>query len=230
MHDALRATFQYFTELANSLNILKPDVPRTFYVEGSTQFESFTVSNFRVRERRGTADHKEYLEEVALRFNWVGRQPLVAERDSPQLIQRLREHLTGYGMRFQSKDVMNDRGAVIRTVFTVEPAIAAMAAFAGNWDTGKIRLSLKNAETLGTIDYQYDAAEVDQALLDEFTKLVLDKANNLKNLGKYQELLRTTSRPRTDVPDVQYAIDPTPEAEAGSGNRLLDNLKSLLKR
>lgn len=228
VHGALRATFQYFTELANSLNILKPDVSRTFYVEGSTRFENLTVSNFRVRDRRGTIDHRDYLEEVALRFDWAGREPLVAERESPPLTQRLREHLAGYGMRFQFKDIKNERGVVIRTVFTVEPAIIATASFSGNWDTGIIRLSLKNVETLGTIDYQYDAAEIDQALLDELTKLVLGKPNNLKNLGKYQELLRTTPRLRTDVPDVKYAIDPTPEA--GSGNGLLNNLKSLLKR
>lgn len=230
VHTALRAAFRYLSDLANSLNIIKPEVARTFYIEGSTRFENLGVSNFRVRDRRGTVDHKDYLEEVSLRFNWAGREPLVTERDTPPLTQRLRDHLGGYGMRFQHKDIKNDRGVVVRTVFTVEPEIIASATFSGNWDTGKIRLALKNIETLGTVDYQYDDAELDQALLDELAMLILGRPNNLKNLGKHQELLRTTPRLRTTLADVQYPSTGEPEPESGSGSGLLDNLKSLLKR
>jgi hypothetical protein len=223
VNTALRGVFQYFIEFANSLNILKPEIARTFYIDSTTKFDRFGQGQYRVRDRRKTVDHKDYFEEVTVRFSWTGSQPLVVEKDTPALIQRLRESLAGYNLRYECREVKNERGVVERAIFTIEPEVIADAAFAGNWDTGKVRLTLKNVETLGAVDFQYETAEVDGGLFEELAKLLLAKPNNLRNLGKYQELLRTAPRLRSTASETQYLSAP---AEPKGG--LLGGLKSIL--
>ena len=227
----LREAFHYFTELSNSLNVLKPEVARSFYLEGTTKLDNLMQCNYRVRDRRKIVDQRDYFEEVTLRFSWAGSQPIKIEKQSPMSIQRLRDALGGYGLRFECREIKNDRGLVESAVFTIEPEVIASAMLTGNWDTGNIRLSLKNIDLLGTIDYQYDPTEVDYPLFEELAKLLLGKPNNLRNLGKYQEMIRTTPRLRSTIADVQYPSVEQPSApESGSKSGLLDNLKSLLKR
>jgi len=228
---ALRGAFQYFTELANSLNILKPDVARSFFLDSSTRFEDFRQGNYRVRDRRKTVDHKDYLEEVALRFSWTGAQPPVIVKDTPMLIQRMRDSLTGYNLRFECKEFKNDRGAVEKAAFTIEPEIIASAEFAGSWESGNITLSLRNVETMGSVDFQYGTDELDATLFEELAKLVLGKSNNLRNLGRAQEMLRTTPRLRAAPPEVQYpSASPPPAPAAVARGSMLDSLKSIIKR
>lgn len=231
---ALRGVFQYFTEFSNSLNVLKPDVTRNFYIEGTTKFDNLRQGDYRVRERRKSVDHKDYFEEVTLRFSWTGAQALVVEKDTPALIQRLRDNLAAYNLRYECREVKNERGAVQRAIFTIEPEVIASTAFAGNWDTGKVRLSLKNVEMLGSIDLQYDTGELDGALFEELAKLLLGKPNTLRNLGKFQEMLRTTPRLRTSVTEAQYPSAPVekplaPQPAEGKSS-LLESLKSILKK
>lgn len=231
---ALRGAFQYFTELANSLNVLKPEIVRSFYIEPTTKFDNLRQGNYRVRERRKTVDHKDYLEEVTLRCDWIGSEALAVEKDTPALIQRLRDGLAGYNLRYLCREVKNERGAVQRAIFTIEPEVIADATFTGNWDTGRMRLTLKNVELLGSVDFQYETAELDGTLFEELAKLLLGKPNNLRNLGKHQELLRTAPRVRPTAGEMQYPSEPAPvrpaaaplEARAG----LLDSLKSILKK
>lgn len=233
---ALRSAFQYLTELASSLNVLKPDAARTFYIDAATRFENFRQGDYRVRDRRKTVDHKDYLEEVTLRFSWTGAQPLVVEKDTPALIQRLRDSLAAYNLRNLCKEVKNERGAVERAIFTIEPEVIADAAFAGNWDTGKVRLTLKNVEVLGVVEFQYETTELDGALFEELAKLLLGKPNSLRNLGKYQELMRTTPRLKSTAGETQYppapaAIDaPATAPSVAKGGGLLEGLKSILRK
>lgn len=233
VNTALRGVFQYFTEFANSLNILKPDVTRSFYLEATTKFDNLAQGSYRVRDRRKTIDHRDYFEEVTLRFSWSGPQPLIVERDTPALIQRLRDSLAGYNLRYECREVRNERGAVERAIFTIEPEVIADATFAGNWDTGKVRLTLKNVEMLGAIDFQYETTEVEGALFEELAKLLLGKPNALRTLGNYQEMLRTTPRLRPTVSEVQYPSAPAAEPDAPPAavrSGILGGWKSILKK
>ena len=89
-----------------------------------------------------------------------------------------------------------------RAVFKMFAQVPA-AVFAGDWDTGQIRLTLKNIETVGEVNYLYDADEVTGDLLDELTKLLLAKPNQLRKLGRHQTMTLTTPRITAREPDLQ---------------------------
>lgn len=226
---ALREIQNYLIELANSLNILKPQVFRSFILETTVQLDRLLQSDYAVRERRKTIDNRDYFEEVALRFRNAGKENLVFEKDTPTAIERTKEYLWGYGLRFACKEITNERRMLQRAVFDVIGDIQASATFTGDWESGRIRLTLRNIEKLGDVDFQYAAEEVTREVLEELAKLVLGQQNNLRNLGKYQEMMRSTSRGRAvEVEYPKAPTEPPPAVPAGGG--LLDSLKSMLKR
>jgi len=225
----LRDTQNYLIEFSNSLNVLKPAVYRSFILETTVQLDRLLQSDYAVRERRKTIDNRDYFVEVALRFRNAGAEKLVFEKDTPTSVERCKEYLWGYGLRFECKEIKNDRRMLQRAIFGVESDIQASATFTGDWESGKVRLVLRNIEKLGDVDYSYDAEEVTRDVLEELAKLVLAQQNNLRGLGKYQEMMRSTSRGRRI--DIEYPKIPAAEPPAApSSDGLLDNLKSMLKR
>ena len=190
---ALGEAFRYLSELAKTLNTVKPQVYRLFYVDVSTKLDQLAQCDYTVREKRKTVDNKDYLEEVKFLFRSVGSQNVTIEKDSPQNVERLREQLWLYNFKFECKEIKNERGMIVRGTFTVFTDVPASATFVGDWDAGKIKLTLKNIEKSGDADYIYEAAEVNPALFEELAKLLVGKPNNLRNLGSYQVMMRTTT-------------------------------------
>lgn len=229
IHVALREASRYLSELADSLNVLKPQVPRHFYIDGATRLDQLMQCDYKARDRRNTVDNQDYLEEASLLFRCVGSRNQTIEKQSLAAIKNLRDYLWGYNFRFECQEIKNDRGLVERAVFTVLAEVPASVVFTGDWETGHIRLTLKNLETIGEVNYLYDANEVGRDLLEELTKLLLAKPNQLRKLGRHQEMIRTA--PRVTTAEPQYPTPPEPsDARRDAGSGLLDNLKSLLKR
>lgn len=229
VHAALREVSRYLTELADSLNVLKPQVLRYFYVDGPTQLDQLMQYDYMARDRRQPVDNQDYLEEASLRFRCVGSRNQRIQKETPAAIKNLRDYLWGYNLRFECQEIKNDRGLVERAVFTVLAEVPSSVVFTGEWETGQIRLALKNIETVGEVNYLYDAAEVNRDLLEELTKLLLARPNQLRRLGSHQEMIQTT--PRVVISEIQYPQTPEPALAAREPKgSLLDNLKSLLKR
>lgn len=231
VHVALRNAFRYLNELADSLNTLKPEVARPLFIDGTTRFERPLQGDYWVREHRKSVNHRDYFSEVVLRFTWKDSSPLVVEKDTPALIENFTHQLQAFNLRFETKAFRNEKHAIERVLFAIEPEIIASVVLTGDWDAGTIALSLKNVEVLGSDNYLYDAHELDASLLDEITKLVLGKPNDLRQRGKHQELARTRPWVRPIAREEPLpAAEPPPASEPESRGGLLDRLKSLLER
>lgn len=211
---ALKAVYKYLTELANSLNVIKPEVRRTFHIDTSSKLENLLQTDYRVTERKKTVEQRDRLEEVALRFRWTGPEPVQITKDNPVHVERLRNDLWSVGLKFDCKEQKNDRGAIERATFSVPADIPGTAAFIGNIETGRIKLQLKNVEMLGDLELQYSPDELDHLLLEEFAKVLLAKQNNFRRMGQYQQMMATTTRSKPPAQEVQYRTDPAPAAKA----------------
>ena len=198
VHVALREASRYFIELADSLNVLQLPIMRHFHVS-ETRLEQLVQCDYNARERRKTVETQDYFEEAGLRFYCAGGQDVRIVKDSPYSIKNLRDYLWSYNFRFECREIKNDRGLVERAVFTVFAQVPSGIVFAGDWDTAQIRLTLKNIETVGEVNYLYDADEVTRELLEELTKLLLARPNQLRKLGRHQEM--TLTAPRVTVRD-----------------------------
>jgi len=231
MHEALAGVFRYFNELANSLNVVKPEVARNFAVQGNATLQGLMQGDYFVRERKKTIDFRDYFEQVTLRFHAAGPQVLTIETYADHATDRLRNYLQAYGLRYDTQSFRNDRGVTLKTVVTVLPDVPAAITVTADWDTATVRFKLRNVETIGDAEYCYDPAEVDRKLLDELCKLLLGQPNELRNLGRHQESLRVRIVPRPVARDPGPETQPEPPApEPQSRTGLFGGLKSLWKK
>lgn len=187
MQPGLQEALRYLSDLANALNITKPTVYRSYYVDTANRLEQLAQCEYTVREKRRTVNHKDYLEEVVFGFRCVGTRNLTIEKTSAASVNRLREYLWTYNFRFEYRESTGERGLLERGTFTVIADVPATATLAGDWDTGKITLTLKNVERPGDTVYTYDVVEINVALLEELAALLLGKPNRLRDLGSHQQ-------------------------------------------
>ncbi|MGE5522957.1 MAG: hypothetical protein ACM3SS_04515 [Rhodospirillaceae bacterium] len=232
IHEALGGMSKYFTELANSLNVVKPEVARNYVVHGTSTLQRLLQGDYFVRERKKSIDFRDYFEQVTLRFHAVGQQVLSIECFADHATDRLRNYLQAYGLRFETQAFRNDRGVTLRTVFSVLPDVPATITAVADWNTGTIRLKMRNVETIGDAEYCYEPAEVDRKLLDELAKLILGQPNEFRTMGRHQESLRVriVARPIERAPEHQAQAESLPVRQPESKPGLFGGLKSLWKK
>jgi hypothetical protein len=230
IHEALLAASRYVTELASSLNVVKPEVTRVFAVQGNACLQNLLQCDYLVRERRKTVDFKDYFEQVTLRFHAVGQQVLTLETYADHATDRLRNYLQAYGLRFETQAFRNERGVTLKTVVSVLPDVPASVTATADWASGTIRLKLRNVEAIGDAEYCYDPAEVDRKLLDELAKLILGQANEFRWMGRHQESLRVRIVPRRVEPEPEPEAQPEPAQQPEPRPGLFGGLKSLWKK
>jgi hypothetical protein len=230
MQTGLQEARRYLGELANALNILKPAVYRSYYVDMANRLDQLAQCEYAVREKQRTLNSKDYLEEVAFGFRCVGTRNLTIEKTSMEGVNRLREYLWAYNIRFECREVKSERGLPERGTFTIFAEVPASATFAGNWDTGEITLTLKNIERPGVVEYQYEAFELNVELFEELASFLLGRPNRLRQLGGYQQMIRSTTRPLAVARDDMPPDAPQLAAGSASNAGALGFVNALLKK
>jgi hypothetical protein len=227
---ALLNASRYFGELANSLNVVKPDVQRQYYIEGSTRLTGLKQYDYTARDKRKTFESRDYLTEVSLLLTCQGNENLTFEKDTPRAIENMNEYFWGYSLPFECREVRNERAKVEKAVFTLIAKVPASITLAGNWDTGAFKLTLRNLEVLGNVEQSFGVADISHELLEEIGKLVLAQPNNLRDFGKLKEPQPMSILPTAERAEAPYPIAPDTLAPEPAKGGLVGALKSLIKR
>jgi hypothetical protein len=238
-HTKLKAGLHYLVDLFNSLNIIKPVVPRYFSLEGGiTQLENLLQCDYNCNGRRLTVDHRDFIEAIVLRFRCVGEGSITLEKHSDPMVQRLRDHLWTHALKFEVNEVRHERGYVERGIFTVKCEVPVTITISGDLENAQIKIVTKNLEKLGEYVYVYDFKEFGNEVLEELGKVIIAKPNSFRTTGRRQQAMAKTTNSRAPRGAVANALaarrDAEPEAamttpdDAGRG--LMYNIKSLLKR
>ena len=235
-HAKLKDALHYWVELFNSLNVIKPPITRIYYLEGgATRIEGLRQSDYNVNGRRLTIDHKDYIEAIVLRFRCASEQRLTIEKQTDGVVQRMREHLWSNNLKFDLKEVRNERGYIERGIFTVLCEVPVTVTMAGDLENARIKVACKNLEKFGEYTNVYDFDEFGKEVLEELAKVIVMKPNNFRVLGRHQESLRTTTvtrPPRPAVePEPEPVADPEPETPVADPTKsFFGSIKSILKR
>ena len=216
-HARLKDALRYWVQVFDLLNIVKPVIPRCYYLEGgATKFETGMQCDYNVNGRHVTVDHKDYIGAMVLRFRCVSDQKLVIEKQSDVMVKRLREQLLTSALKFDLKEVRSDRGYVERGIFTITPEVPVIITIAASLDTEQIKITAKNLEKFGEYVYIYDYDEFSTEILEELGKDIVAKPNTFRTLGRHQEAMRsTTIRAPGRKPDEIPSADSTAMAVAG---------------
>ncbi len=237
-HAKLKDALHYWVELFNSLNVIKPTITRVYYLEGSaTRMENLRQSDYNVNGRRLTLDHKDYIEAIVLRFRCASEQKLTIEKQTEPLVQRMREHLWTNNLKFDLKEIRNERGYVERGIFAMNCEVPVMVTMIGDLENGRIKIVCKNLEKFGEFTNIYDFEEFNKELLEELGKVIIAKPNNFRSVGRHQESMRVTAtRPPRPLAESEPATQPLPQQAASIEDvgdptkSFLGSIKSILKR
>lgn len=169
---ALHQVFAYLHELVQQLNVIKPPVPRAYLVAGSQELKGLSweqgFSDYRTRPQSAGAS----MESVSFTYKLAGKQPLVMERDGT-VADGFRQQLFDLNLAFKVEEFRNERRYLERARFIVAPEVKVNVRWEADYEKGKLVVQARNLERLGTTRYSFDPDALNQALLDEFGRLVL---------------------------------------------------------
>jgi len=230
-HSKLKDALRDWVELFNSLNIIKPVVPRYYYLDGDTRLDNLLQCDYNVNGRRLTVEHKDYIEAIVLRFRCAGEGTVTIEKQSEPMVQRLRDHLWQNNLKFDVKEVRTDRGYVERGIFTIKSEVPVTVTMVCDLENAHINVMTKNLEKLGEYVYIYDFDEFGKEILEELGKVIIAKPNGFRSIGKRQQsILTTTTRtPKPANAQPKQTVDAAAAAGGDPTSKLIGNIRSLLK-
>ena len=109
----------------------------------------------------------------------------VIEKEGPA-IERFRHILFDYGLPFTCKEFKNERSYVERAEFEIRGEVSVGARWRADFEQGVLVLETRNLERLGGAVFTIHPQFVDDALLDDFGRLILGQANRFRELAKRQ--------------------------------------------
>jgi hypothetical protein len=184
LDQALKYLFFYLHDLVQQLNIVKSAIPREFTAAGDVVFRDLVwqegFADYRTQSQAAGA----MVELVTLSYQLASPMAFTVERDGPA-VERVRTTLFDYGLQFSCKEFRNERSYIERAEFYIAGQISVSARWKADFANGTLTLEARNLEHLGSNVLTMIRPEaVDQALLDEFGRLVLGLPNRFRDLAR----------------------------------------------
>jgi len=180
---ALKHLFFYLHEFVQQLNILKPAISRQYLLVDQHVLGSLTWQEGFADYRTQSQSAGALVELVSFSYRLVGATLSPIERDGPS-VERFRTTLFDFGLPFTCKEFKNERSYVERAEFHITSEVSVSARWRADFAKGALILETRNLERLGSAVYTLRPQAVDQALLEEFGRLVLSQPNHFRDLAR----------------------------------------------
>jgi hypothetical protein len=178
---ACRAVFDYWTRLAEHLNVLKPAAHARYVFDGRTVLDRLPSQGFRVVPKLRTAHSgEEHFESVTLSWRVGKSERMRMVKDFPAEIDRLKARLSFAGIsafESQARDRETGRSRGLQFEFTAD--VNASVRVTALHDEGKVRLTLLNLGALERIEAELPAFAMRSSELDELARMICGRSNSL---------------------------------------------------
>jgi len=176
----MHQTFLYLNDLLKQLTVLKPTNPMVYSIPGIGVFHKLEFAESFIGYRKKKIDDKDYYDVITFFIRWASPASLSLERDMPATIQKVRDVLWSYGLKFTEDEVKKPGGGLQKIIFTVPSAITCDVSIAADHENGRLVVKGKHFMRLGADQLHIPAGEVDEALLEEFAKLLIGQTSVLR--------------------------------------------------
>lgn len=180
---ALNYLFFYLHDFVQQLNVVKPEIPREYVLLD-------TIKLNRLNWQEGFSDYRKQsqgdgalIELVTFSYSLSSPGTIIVEREG-LAIERFRTQLFDFGLQFTCKEFRNQRRFVERAEFEIQPQISVNARWKADFDKGVLILETRNLERLGSAMFTISPLQLDDALLDEFGRLILGQPNQFRELAR----------------------------------------------
>lgn len=179
--EALGRAYRYFKEMVEQLDVVKPAYPGKGYaIPGVPEFGDFAWDFGKVDlDTREIAPETSIFTRVTLDFRLSKGKPMLkVVRDFPGC-ERLQQLLKDNGIQFSCHETRNQRGALTQMAFGIPCEVIARVELAGNFDSGRLLLRMRNVERFGMTEHVIAPEAVTQESLEELTGVILGETSKL---------------------------------------------------
>jgi hypothetical protein len=176
----MHQTFLYLNDLFKQLAVLKPTNPTTYSIPGIGEMRNLEFAQSFIDYRKKKIDDKDYYDYITLFIKWSSPSNLIIERDMPATIQKVRDVLWHFGLKFTEDEIKNRGGAFQKMIFTVPGAVTCDMTISADHENGRLVVKGKHFLRLGADELRIPAVEFNEALLEEFAKMLLGRSIALR--------------------------------------------------
>lgn len=180
---ALNLVFRYLHELVQQLNIVKPPIARDYVLLNQLALHGLHWQEGFADYRRQPESEGALLELVSFTCRLGGAPNIACERDDMSA-ERFRALLFDLGLSFDSQEFRNEKRLIERVRFEIRGELGVSVRWRADFARGQIGIEARNLERLGSTPYLLAPEAVDQALLDEFGRLLLGQPNRFRELAR----------------------------------------------
>jgi hypothetical protein len=172
----MHQTFLYLNDLFKQLAVLKPTNPTMYSIPGIGEMRNLEFAQSFIDYRKKKIHDKDYYDYITLFIKWASPSNLVIERDMPAAAQKVRDVLWHFGLKFTEDEIKNQGGAYQKTKLTVPGAITCDMTISADHENSRLVVKGKHFLRLGADELRIPAVEFNEALLEEFAKMLLGRS------------------------------------------------------
>lgn len=171
---ACKAAYQYWLQLAQQLEVLKP-VPRArFVLDARHVLQGVPATGFRADARRRSLHGQEAFDHVVLHWSVKGGHRVVMRKDFVADIERLEARLRQAGIRADASATRDpDTGKLLAMQYEFDDEVAGSMRLTPDHDQARIQVKAQNLEGLETVLFTLPVVELSTARLDELARWIV---------------------------------------------------------
>ena len=180
LDNALAQVYNYLADLANNLNVVKPQTNKSLEFSPNLIFTDLKVSECFIDSRKARKLERDVFNDIVFAFNYQGPHTFVVKKELPLEIERLTDQLKQLGIKYERDDIKNERRLLSHSNFKLFSDIRAGVKVIADYEHGEILFKLKNIERLGVVDYLFATDNINDSKLEDFAHLILGETNNFR--------------------------------------------------
>ncbi len=173
-------TFLYLNDLLKQLAVLRPANPTIYSVPGIGDLRNLGFAESFIDYRKKRIADRDYYDVITLFIRWASPATLSLERDMPGTMQKVRDVLWNFGMKFTEEEIKRPGGGFQKMQFTVLSTITCDIAINADYENCRLVVKGKNFMRLGADELRIPAGDVNETLLEEFAKMLLGEPSVLR--------------------------------------------------
>ena len=176
----MQQTFLYLNDLLKQLAVLKPTNPTLYSIPGVGDMQNLVFADTFIDYRKKKIGDKDYFDTILLYVRWASPKNFSVERDMPAAIQKLSDSLWGFGIKFTEEKVKKPGGSFEYMKFTIPHKVTCDITITADHENARLLAKGKHFFRLGVDELRIPAGNVDEALLEEFAKMLIGQPSALR--------------------------------------------------
>jgi hypothetical protein len=176
----MHQTFLYLNDLLKQLAVLKPTNPMAYLIPGIGDFQNLEFAESFIDYRKKKIFDRDYYAVITFFIKWVSPASLSIERDMPATIQKVRDVLWSFGLKFTEEEIKKPGGGFQKMKFTVPSTVTCDITISADHDNARLVVKGKHFLRMGEDELRIPAGDINEALLEEFAKMLIGKPSVLR--------------------------------------------------